>query len=653
MAHIVIDFETQSACDLTRSGAWVYSEHPTTTVLCLGYRLADGSVRLWTPDQPAPQSLFDDIEAGAVVVAHNCTFEKAIWKNVMRRQFDWPDISTRRWTDTMAVCAHKALPLKLEEAARVLGLAHEKDMTGHRAMRQLSIANKKTGEWKDTPELRQTVYDYCLDDIRAEEDLLNAVRSLPKAEHQVWELDQKINERGIRLDMDFITKSQKILDDTLPGVEAEFMRLSGGVKSTQVAKVRDWFLTQGVFLPDMRQETVEDLLNSDAVLPEIATKAFALRQQLKSASVKKLRAMRECVCSDGRARALIQYHAATTGRFAGRLLMPHNFPRGTVELGKDEDGNPVLSPDVLVPLIKSGDANLLADVFGSPVDVVSSGLRHALVPDKGNVFHAFDFMTIEARIVLALAGQFDKVQLIQSGVDIYCDMAQSIYKKPINKKEHPKERQTGKNSVLGLGFQMGPSKFKLRYAKDETMEFAKHVVDTYRQEFAPKVPELWYAIDEAATKCVWDKAPTETHGLRFQLEGGWMTMRLHSGRKLYYWSPMPVKRRMPWDENDVRQGWRFMAKKGGRWNIVDAYGGLLTENAVQAIARDALCDRMLALDAEGHDIVLTVHDEIVVEAAENSDNIAIEQIMLERSDWLKNLGVPISVEPWSGDCYRK
>lgn len=661
--RVTLDFETRSACDLKACGAWVYSQHPTTEVLCLCWSIDGGPVQTWRPGDPIPQDLIEAALSGALMCAHNAAFEKAVWTNLMVPVYGWPDCAGFRWFDTLASCAYRSLPLDLEGAGRVLGLAVQKDMEGAAVMKRVSIANKKTGEFASSSEedLRKTAL-YCADDVRAQDNLLLRVGTLPKREYDIWLVDQKMNERGIRIDLDYVRASQTLIDLAMPDLKRDFTALTGIEKAGSTAKVKAWLETQGVVLPDLRRETLEDYM-AGPMPPEVAD-MLHMRNQITSSSVKKLEAMRNCTGADGRARFLQQYHAASTGRWAGRILQPHNFPRGSVEFGTDEDGNPVLSPEVLVPLIMAEDPDLIRMTLTStnakgetvpaePVAAVSSGLRHALLAADGHKFIAADFSTIEARVVLAMAGQDDKVDLLRTGADIYCAMASDIYKRPINKKEHPSERQTGKNAVLGLGFSMGAATFRARYAKRDTVEFAEKVVKVYRKEFAPKVPHLWYALEEASAKCVWDGVATETHGIRFALEDGWLTMRLPSGKKLWYFNPQRTTNTAPWDEDEVRPGWKFQAKKAGAWRTIHAYGGLLTENAVQATARDILADRMLALDREGIPLVLTVHDENVVEVLESFPLATVEEIMLDTEDWVRDLGVPIAVECWEGDRYRK
>ena len=665
----VLDFETASTCDLKAAGAWRYAEDPTTEILCLVYQVDDGEPQLWLPrDGVVPRFLAAAEDPDTCFVAHNAGFEKAIWRNLMV-PIGWPDIPNSRWDDTMACAAMRVLPQQLEKVLQVLRLEHQKDMEGSRLTKAMSKPNRK-GYFERDPAKLQRVYDYCRQDIRGEVALYRRLAAgpglgLPAGERNVWLLDQRINERGVKIDLEFVRKAQRIVDLTTPSLAKEFHALAGGLAVTQALKVKEWVRGQGVDITDLKKETLDALLGSDeenedegtegtyvgtVEIPEGVRRALSIRRLIGSASVKKLARMEACVCGDGRARGLLQYHGAGPGRWAGRLLQPQNFPRGTIKLGAEPP--PV---ELVVEAIMSGDPAYVEMMLGPAVEVVVGGLRHALVADHDRQYVAGDFAGIEARFVLALAGQHDKTALMASGADVYCDMASQIYGRPINKKTDPAERQTGKNSVLGLGFQMGARKFQARYAKDQPLEFAQRVVDTYRKEWAPCVPDLWYALERAAVRTVHDRTPHEAYGVLYQLEDGWLTARLPSARKLWYFNPRPTRKAMPWDETDIRPSWTYQAMKMGQWKTIDAFGGLLTENVIQGLARDLMVAAMFKCERENLPIVLTVHDEIVAEplASQTDAKIILEQAMTDMPQWAREIRVPVAVEAWTGQRYKK
>lgn len=670
MAFSVIDFETRSACDIKKSGAWVYSEHPTTEVTFLGYCINDEEPRLWKPGDPFPQDLFDHIAEGCWVPAHQSLMEIAIWNNIMVKQWEWPEIPVNQWYDTMASCARKALPLALDKVSRVMRLNFVKDDVGHKAMLKICKPDKH-GRYNEDPELYRITGEYCLDDIRTQRALLHKLRFVEKAEMPIWRLNQRMNLRGLGLDMKFVADCQNVIDQHMPAVKAEFESIVG-CKAGSHVKVKEWMNEhiEGAPLHNLQRENVEDALKHRELSDEVRH-ALELKLLATSTSISKLNSMRNCVGADSRARGLLQYSAATTGRDGGRLLQPHNFPRGVVEGNEDEDGNYVPPWDIVVPAIQSRDLDVIRAmvtktvddklVACDPIEAVSSALRHAIVPAPGKLLLAGDFSTIEARIVLALAGQWDRLDLIKQGIDMYCDFAGLVLGRPINKKDNPFERQKyGKPGVLGCGFQQGAPAFHFKYMRREPFEMAQKCVDTYRKMWAPKVPKLWYGLQEAALRAVWDRVPSSYEGIEYKIEGEWLTCRLRSGRKLYYHNPRQCRRAMPWDPEDIRPAWQYNSMKKGQWQTVDAYGGLQTEHVVSGMARDLLYDRMLVVDAEVMPLVLTVHDEGLgeVDEAEAEDkNKLLGEIMEDLPSWAIELGVPSTkgnvVECWFGDRYRK
>lgn len=655
MAYAIIDFEARSAADLKKCGAWVYSQHPTTEPLCLGYALNGGPSQLWTPKDSPPQDLFDAIAAGCWLIAHNALFERAMWTNVMVPQFGWPTVPDGQWYDTMASCARRALPLKLEKVGPLLHLANTKDDEGHQAMLKLAKPVKRTGGFREDEELLGRVYEYCRQDVQAEDALLRRLRFIEKPELDIWRLNQRMNLRGLQIDLEFNQDCQVVVDRTLGPLNEEFRALVG-CNAGQRDKFLAWLEPRKPF-PNLQAVTVSTAL-ADWPLPDEVRRALVLRNAITSTSIKKLAAMRACAGADGRARGLIQYHGATTGRDSGRLLQPQNFPRGKVEFGKDENGEEIPPWDVLVPAIQTCDPDVVRVLLGGvcPIDAVSAALRHNIVAAPGKLLVAGDFSTIEARIVLALGGQQDILRkMADPKYDIYCDMASQVLKRPIDKEADKHERQNvGKPTVLGCGFGMGKDKFHARYMPKEPLALAEQCVATYREQWAPGVPNLWRGLEQAACKTVWDRV-AHSHGpFEFRLEEDWLTCRMPSGRKLYYFKPRTARRAMPWDADDIRPAWTYLASKQGSMATVDAYGGHLTENVTQALARDLLYDRAQVAEREGFPLVLTVHDEIVCEVDEaRADPKVLQQIMEERPQWAKNLGLPVGAGCWAGERYRK
>lgn len=666
MREAIIDFETASSIDIKKSGGWRYSEDITTEILCLAF-IMDGHVSTWRPGDDAQWLIDYANDPEIIFVAHNASFEKAIWRNIMVPLFGLPNIPNSRWDDTLAACAMRAIPLDLDRAAVALRLENHKDKKESAFTISLSKPNRK-GYYDRSPDSLLRVLRYCIQDTRTQSNLRSYLGPLPPGERQVWLLDQRINERGLLLDMAFISAAQKVVDlATVPLVE-EFFQITGGLKPTQTAKFKDWVHGRGVWIDSLAKEVVVALLgeegeDEDEVLPGLSEinppadvrRALFIRSLVGSASVKKLKRMRECVSThDGRVRGTAQYHAASPGRWGGRLFQPHNFPRGTI------DG----SPEEKVGVIMSGDPTMVEVLLGPAVESVVSSLRHAIIPAPGKILLSGDFAGVEARLILAASGQHDKTALMAAGQDVYIDMACTIdptLRRPTTKEEaklfkalYAEMRQTGKNSVLGLGFQMGWRKFKMKYGVGLSEEFCLKIVDIYRKEWAPCVPKMWDDLGEASLETVRTGKPHDAYGVLYQVEDRWLTARLPSGRKLWYFNPQLCRRAMPWDELDVRVAWCYQQMKTGQFKTIDAFGGLMTENVIQGLARDLMVDAMFKLEKNGFPIVLTVHDEIVCEPnIADADEKAFEQIMTDIPAWAKNIQVPIAVETWKGDRYKK
>lgn len=686
---VVLDSETTSHCDLSVVGSHRYAEDPTTDVICWAYETNAGAKGLWSPSQ-------DDSGMLAVMardpecmfVAHNVMFDRAIWRQIMVKDYGFPDVPNERWHDTPAMCAMKVVPLSLERALATLRLPHSKDKEGSGltvGLSKVATRGPRKGYLPEqTPEVLKRVYEYCVSDISGTTALHRRLGWMPPGEREVWLMDQEINERGVMLDLQFVHSAMKIVENAKIPLIAEFAELTNGLEFTQGAKIIAWCKENGTILENMQKEYLAKVLGFDpdgdeddeaddlgedrqdlrkSMAPEVR-RVLEIRQLIGSASIAKLPRMLGSVCSDGRVKGLLQYHGAGTGRWAGRLFQPQNFPRGTIKLG---DKAP--DPELLVAAVRTGDPAYVDMVLGPPVEVVVSGLRHAIIASPGRRLGVGDFAGIEARIVLAGAGQRDKVDMIARG-DIaaaedkekfspYIDMANRIYKQgsifntaSVTKTDLVKYT-VGKAAVLGLGFQMGEDRCHERMCPGQPIEFAQEVVRVYRKEWAPKVPYLWYGLQVASTKAVWQGGQHEAYGCVFQLEDGWLTMLLPSNRKLWYWNPQPVKKSMPWEATDVRQAWTYQAIKQGHLMTISAFGGQLTENYASGLARDLLVAAMKRCKANDIDIVLTVHDEIIAELKPHQPLSLLQQCMEERDQWAIDIGVPVAAECWEGPRYHK
>lgn len=691
--RVIVDFETYSELDVRDVGAWAYAEHPSTEILCMAHGYPGKPKKIWHPGEPFPEYLIAHVEAGHPIEAHNVAFERAVWYFILHRQMFLP--MPVRWLDTLAVCAYRSIPLGLDDVGKVLKLAIQKDKRGKYLIQKLCKPQKPTKKNPDRrcrdPQLLKELDDYCIRDAESEDNLGMVIGDLPLDEFSVWVMDQRINHRGVLVDMEAVTAALKIVDTITTKLNAELKEITKNkvTAGSQVAKIIDWCRYRGLnSIQDLQAGTVDAYLEqNDEVVkrtgenwlhPDIV-RVLEIRQQLSRASAKKLIKFRDCVNVGDFIRGLLQYHGAGTGRWSGRLVQPQNFPRGGLNLPKSLGWSSEQKMQFLIDCIKLGDPDILALHFGDPMEAIASALRGMFIARPGTRFYVADFAAIEARVVMWLAGQMDALEAFYKfdkgiGPDIYCVTAADIYKREINKDKDPEERQLGKITVLGCGYQMSGGRLQEQardsYKTEVSLEMAELMVTTFRTKY-DRVPLLWKNLDNAAIKAVRWKRKTETiseNGVRIGFEyivddaGPWLTMELPSGRKLWYFNPGLEEKEVTYRDKETGEMKTFTKmslhyegrnnKKGGAWSRVYTYGGMLTENAVQAIARDLMVAAMYRVERAGFKIVLSVHDELIAEEGPDRDVKEFEQLVAGPNPaWAE--GCPVAAEAWAGVRYRK
>ena len=689
---VVIDFETYCELNLRSKpspGVWAYAEHPSCEILCMGYKINDTLTRIWTPPDPFPPEILFAIDEGLTFEAHNVQFERAVWKNLLlnkeRARFygtpypltNSPMKMPKRWRDTMAVCGYRSLPLALDEVGAVLNLEVQKSREGGALIRALCQPRKPT---KKDPDTRLSwenakasgkldgLYAYCKNDVDTEYALSKRLGWLPGEESQVWALDQNINARGIAVDMPAVMAARRHAAALTENLQAELCQLVGDPEMTgkKVAKFLSWLTDRGLTLPNMQKETVEAALQDmdRDEHPEVY-RALEIRQQTSVSSLAKLDAILAVANKDCRVRGMAQYHGAGTGRWVGRLVQLQNLPRPSATNQLDKKGKPYLDIDVLIQHLKDTNYATLAMLYGDVAGALTSSIRGMLVAGEGKRLYVSDFSAIEARVLLWLAGQQDKIEAFEAydrgeGPDIYCVAAQDLYTRPINKHDNPEERGLGKVQVLGCGYQMGGKNLKETAAKSGvkiTDETAAWLVQNYREKNF-RVPQFWYGLQDAAIEAISTGRPTDCRGIVYRTvkdaAGKWLTCKLPSGRLLWYLNP----------QIEMEEGWngrprakiRYEGrdnKHGGVWAHVRTYGGMLTENVVQATSRCLLVAAMFRVEAAGYPIVLHVHDEIVSETDDAFGNTKEFDALVAgpTPPWAK--GLPVASEGWTGHRYKK
>lgn len=676
---VLVDFETRSYVSVTDCGAWRYAEEGTTEILCMAYKIGDGNTKLWTPDLPFPEELIELIEAGAVFEAHNVQFERAVW---LRKLKPLGIPVPKYWKDTLAVCANRGIPLGLDKAGKALDLPIIKSERGRYLLNTLSMPKFGTKaepnrEYREDWDLYQELYDYCVKDVDAEACLADTLGDLPPDEQGLWVLDQRINQRGVMIDMDAVNAALRLTTEIETKLNTRLAEITKGevTRATQRARMLKWFNENGLpILTDLKKDTIEEFLRDAANgadylahLDEKVVEAMHIRSQLSKASTKKLIKMRECVNSDNRIRGLLQYCGAFTGRWAGRLVQPQNFPRPTVTNKVNANGKAYLDMDQLVWDIKNLDADALDLLYPSAMEAISSSLRGMFIAAPDHELYVSDFSAIEARVTFWVAGcqtgldVFDKSDRGESE-DIYCVTASDIVGFEVKKALHSTERQLGKIAVLGCGYQMGWPKLQSQaleaYNVELTDEEAENMVNTYREKYE-EVKWAWYGLQEAAIATVKTGKSHYYRKIRYEMvydnaKKPWLACVLPNGRRLWYYDPVVVLVTPPWG-GAKRDSLTYMGrdnKKGGTWGRITTYGGMLMENVVQAIARDLMAEAMCRVEKAGFWIILTVHDEVIAEVKKGTLLYSLfNKLMGETPAWAA--GCPIAVEGGVIERYQK
>lgn len=485
----------------------------------------------------------------------------------------------------------------------------------------------------------------------AEEGASEALRDLSPYETEVFLMDQALNEYGFQLDREAVEAAMALIEDRFSELNEELIQITGGrvQKATQRAKMREWLEEQGVFLPDTQGPTIDEALK-DQSMPRAALRGLELMRALGRSSTAKYECMTDWASPrDWKVRGGLLYHGAGTGRWSGAGVQPHNFPRGDI---KDQDA----AWEDIKRWYRDRCLESLEMLWGDSMELLSHALRGAIVASPGKVLYVADYAAIEARVLFWLAMDERALDIFRRGDCIYCDMATDIYKRPINKKDHPNERQMGKQAVLGLGYQMGAPKFvdtvaKYGIALDEG--FAKVIVDTYRGKYH-RVKQMWWDQEEAAIKAVQHPGQTVPCGrVKWRVVGRFLYCRLPSGRMLAYCEPLVVERETPWGAKKPALTYMGVDAYTRKWRRQDVYGGLLVENITQAVARDLMADAMMRMYEGGvYFPILSVHDEAIAEADEGTGDVhEFEELMATTPDWAE--GCPVKAEGWSGKRYKK
>lgn len=712
--RITFDFETRSASNLRREGPFKYSRHPTTQPTCLAlkeegnptvYFLAFDAINKKWKDLPAKlrDMWYGWILKGYEFSAHNATFERAVYNNILVARYDWPPIPLKQWRCTAAKAAACAIPRSLEGAGEAMELRVQKDKRGYNAMMATCkptraynawvrateeiAAGKRVGpkklkiaagpvpkmflEYADAPDVWETLYTYCKIDVRAEEQLDLSLPDLSPDEQDIWHLNQLLNWRGLRFDRPTVEKIVAIMaiESKLKIKELDQLTMGLVSKPGAIKSILEFLALDDIVLPNLRAKTVSDSLEGFA-LTEDGRRLLEIRKALSMSSTKKYQTFLDRGVGD-RIRDILMYHGASTGRDTGTGVQPHNFPRGLIKVNKDR-------PYAAVENVIECDHETLQLLYGESLGVLFSALlRNMIIPDDGYELFVADFSKIEVAVLWWLADNESGLKILRDNLDPYKYQASANTGHPYETiRDDSDARQLGKAQILGCGFGMGWIKFQTTawdfYRLSLTDEQSKKAVLAYREANAA-VPELWKAYEQAAIAAI--KTPKKkivAGKCEFLVERDFLWVTLPSGRRLAYRKPQIswrireyiVKTTKVVDGEEVEhfetkrtkpmetlEYWG-LDKSKKKMQLERNWGGGLTENIVQAVARDLMMPALLRLEKRGYQALLAVHDEGICQAKIGRGNIEeFTKILCEVPKWA--VGLPIEAKGWAGKRYRK
>ncbi len=668
MYHLNIDIETYSDVDIKKAGLYRYVQSPAFEVLLFAYSI-DG----------APVQVVDLAQGGWIPAEIlNALTNPQVLKHAYNAAFEWYCLSKylqqicvnpfpvgylmplEQWRCTMLHGLYCGYTAGLAATGEALGLPQDKRKLGigTSLIRTFCVPCKPTktnGNRTRTlpthePERWRLFKDYCTQDVITEMEIERRLAAfpVPEAEQQLWQLDQRINARGVRVDTQLVDRALAIDATVTQSLTSEAIMLSGLSNPKSVQQLTKWLEEEiDEEVPDLRKETVKDLLKSD-LESDAARRVLEIRQQLSKTSTKKYAAMREAVCDDGRVRGLLQFYGANrTGRWAGRLVQVQNLPQ-----------NHLLALDLARELAAAGKIDALQLLYGSVPDTLSQLIRTAFIPSGDHVFLVADFSAIEARVISWLAGEQWRMDVFATHGKIYEASASQMFGVPLEEitKDSPL-RQRGKVAELALGYQGSVGALtKMDTGKKLDPEEMPEIVKRWR-EANKRIVDLWYSVENAALTTMRTGQPSGTHGIMFAREGDYttgqdfLTITLPSGRKLYYVKPFLSPNQ--WGNDSLH--YYGMDQQTKKWTVVDTYGGKLVENIVQATARDCLAVAMQRLEAAGFSTVMHVHDEVILDQWQATDdetmlNVACG-IMGEPIPWAP--GLLLKADGFASGFYKK
>lgn len=662
--HLSIDIETRSSVDISKAGTYKYAQSPDFEILLFAYRGDDDPlnvVDLKNGDE-LPYWLILALEDPDVIKhAYNAAFE---WYCLNRAGYKTP---IEQWRCTMAHGLYCGYTAGLDATGRAIGLPQDKQKlaVGKALIRYFCVPCKPTKTnggrtwnqpWHDADKWA-LFKEYCKQDVVTEHEILKRLDlfPMPEEEERLWQMDVLMNAYGVRVDTGLIEGALCMDGISTQKLTEEAMKLTGLPNPNSQPQLVPWLNNHSKkqpddpdLLSDLQKTTVEDLLKDKENLPEDVCRMLEIRQQLGKTSIKKYVAMDTARGEGDRVRGLTQYYGANrTGRYAGRLVQLQNLPR-----------NYIKTLDYARKLVKAKNYDGIKLLYGNVPDTLSQLIRTAFIPSEGHKFVVADFSAIEARVIAWLAGEQWVNEVFATHGKIYEATAAQMFGVPVERivKGNPEYalRQKGKVATLALGYQggthslvsMGALKMGL------TEEELPDIVQRWRQANR-QICGLWYAVENAALTVMETAQPQGINGLIFALEGdliygqSFLTVQLPSGRKLYYCRPFLKENQF----GKTAIHYHTMGQQTRKWEVTSTYGGKMTENIVQAIARDCLAVTLERIAARGLQVVFHVHDEVIIDAPMETTVDEICGLMAEPIPWAP--GLVLKGAGFENDYYMK
>lgn len=616
--NLFIDVETYSSVDIKESGAYKYIESPDFEILIIGYALNDNPVKIvdLAQGEEMPEEFEEALlDPGCVKVAHNAVFERLSFKRIGY------NVPAEQWYCTSVKAAYCGLPLSLDGVSKALNLTDKKLDTGKALIKYFSYPCKATrvngmrtrNYPEHAPEKWEMYKEYNKYDVLAEREIFKRLEAyiIPDIERKMYVLDQNINDRGILVDME-LAESAIAVDNTYTSILTQHaQQLTGLENPNSPVQIRQWIeKTTGCVVMSLSKETMPDLMKEFVDYPDVI-ELLNIRKKLSKTSIKKYYAMLNCAMKDHRVRGTFQFYGANrTGRWAGRLLQLQNLSK-----------NHVSHIEVPREMIRARDWESVEMMYDDVADILSQLVRTALIASPGKVFSVADFSAIEARVISWLANEKWRMDVFRGDGKIYEATGAKMFNVPISAiTKGSVLRDKSKISELALGYEGSLGALKRMGGERMGLSDTEMMSLVHKWRSAnPAIVDMWKEIDEASKEAVRYQRPVSCtcRNIIFDCNGEFMTIQLPSGRKLFYYGPKFKDKKIGRSTMPTRVlYYQGVVQETKQWGEIDTYGGKLTENIVQAIARDLLGDAMLRMQDEGYEIVASVHDEVIVEVPE-------------------------------------